>query len=147
MVCLTSDRLARLRSLSPRDFELLVADIWQERQGWDTEVTGPGADGGVDVLGYPPEGGAPTAVQVKRYAASKNVGRPQVQQYAALRQQYSDIEGVTIVTTSGFTTGAKQAAERLDVKLIDGETLCRIIDRYHAHEIVTWYLDGKPEVA
>lgn len=136
--------LREIRQLTPRDFELLVADIWQECQGWDTEVTDAGRDGGVDVIGWPPEGGAATAVQAKRYKTGQKIGRPKVQQYASLPEQYEQIGAVTIVTTSSFTETAERAADRLGVKIIDGGTLLRIIDEYDAEEIVAWYCTAKP---
>lgn len=136
--------LREIRQLSPRDFELLIADIWQERQGWDTEATGPGEDGGVDVIGWPPRGGEATAVQAKLYKAGRKIGRPQVQQYGAIPNQYQAIGSVTIVTTSSFTDNAEEAARSLDVKLIDGGDMLSLIDRYDGHEIVEWYCEGKP---
>lgn len=136
--------LREIRQLSPRDFELLIADIWQECQGWETQVTDPGADGGIDVLGRPPGRQALTAVQAKLYQADQKLGRPDVQKYGSLPSEHDRIRNVTIVTTSAFTDGAKQAADRLKVKLIDGGTLLELIDEYDAHEIVAWYCEGKP---
>lgn len=136
--------LHEIRQLSPRDFELLIADIWQECQGWSTEVMDAGPDGGVDVIGWPPGGGTATAVQAKKNAAGNKVGRPKIQQYGALPNQYDEIGSVTVVTTSSFTESAETAAERLHVKFIDAGTLLEIIDEYQAHEIVEWYCEGKP---
>lgn len=137
--------LDTLRDLPPRHFEQLVADIWQERQGWNTEVMDAGRDRGLDVIGEPPGGGPKTAVQCKRYAGGKKVTSDQIQQYAALRQQWSDVEGVTIVTTSSFTRDAQELADRLDVKLIGDDDLVRLIHRWNATEIVEWYAAGKPK--
>jgi restriction system protein len=136
--------LDTLRDLPPRHFEQLVADIWQERQAWTTEVMNEGPDKGLDVIGQPPGGGPKTAVQCKRYAAGNKVTSDQIQQYAALRQQWSDVQGVTVVTTSSFTRDAEELADRLDVKLIDGDDLVRLIHRYDAREILEWYAAGKP---
>lgn len=122
-----------------------MADVWQERQGWATEVMDKGPDRGLDVIGEPPGGGAKTAVQCKRYAAGNKITSEQIQRYAALRQQWRDVEGVTVVTTSSFTSQATELADRLDVKCIDGNDLVRLIDRYDAVEIVEWYAEGKPE--
>lgn len=133
-----------LRRLSPRDFELLIADIWQECQGWTTEVTDSGADSGIDIYGEPPDGGPLTAVQAKRYRAGNKAISNHIQQYGALPQQFDRVGSVTVVTTSSFTRNAEETADKLDVKLIDGETLLRVIDRYDAHEIVDWYCRGKP---
>lgn len=136
--------LREIQRLSPREFELLIADIWQECQGWRTEVTDPGADGGIDVLGWAPGRTQATAVQAKLYQAGQKLGRPDVQKYGVLPQEYDRIRNVTIVTTSAVTDGAKTAAERLNVKLIDGGTLLEIIDEYGAHEMVEWYCEGRP---
>lgn len=140
-----SETLDALLGLSPEHFEQFVADVWQERQGWTTEVTQISRDRGVDVIGQPPGlGRSKTAVQSKRYAPGNKITSEQVQQYAALRQQYSDVSGVTVVTTSSFTSDAEELAERLDVKLIDGEKLVRLIGEYDAGEILAWYAAGKP---
>ena len=141
----SSNPVNMLRRLPPRHFEQFVADVWQECQGWRTEVMDPGPDKGLDVIGEPPSGGAKTAVQCKRYRASNKISSSQIQQYAALRQQWSDVEGVTVVTTSSFTTSATELAGRLNVRLIDGEKLERIIQKYDAMDIVSWYAAGKPK--
>lgn len=135
-----------IRDLSPRDFELLIADIWQERQGWDTEVTESGADGGVDIYGSPANGPRTvTAVQAKCYAEGNKVTSSKIQQYGALPQQFAAVDSVTVVTTSSFTSQAETTAEQLGVNCIDGDDLLRLIKRYDAGEIVEWYCRGKPE--
>jgi restriction endonuclease Mrr len=144
MVASFSDVLATLRELPPRHFEQFVADVWQERQGWRTEVMDAGRDRGLDVIGEPPRGGPKTAVQCKRYDEGNKITSSQVQQYAALRQQWNDVEGVTIVTTSSFTSEADALADRLGVKCIDGNTLVRLVRRYDAGDILDWYASGKP---
>lgn len=144
MVLDSSELLAEMRSLSPRQFEQFVADVWQERQGWNTEVMDQGPDKGLDVIGQPPNGGPKTAVQCKRYAEGKKITSPDIQQYAALRQQWEDVDGVTVVTTSSFTTDAEELAERLDVKCLDGGDLIQLTARYDATEILEWYAAGKP---
>ena len=142
----SSEILSVLRGLPPRHFEQFVADVWQERQGWATEVMDAGPDRGLDVIGEPPNGGAKTAVQCKRYKQGNKVTSDQIQQYASLRQQWDDVEGVTVVTTSSFTRDAEELAKRLNVKCINGDDLVQIIRRYDANEILDWYANGKPEV-
>jgi restriction endonuclease Mrr len=141
----SSELLPTLRGLPYRHFEQFVADVWQERQGWSTEVTDAGPDKGLDVIGEPPNGGQKTAVQCKRYAAGNKVSSDEIQQYAALRQQWSDVQGVTVVTTSSFTENARELANRLNVKCIDGNDLVRLIRRDNAEEILNWYASGKPK--
>jgi restriction endonuclease Mrr len=144
MMSVSSDPLSTLRDLPPRHFEQFVADVWQECQGWSTEVMDQGPDRGLDVIGEPPGGGEKTAVQCKRYASGNKVTSSDVQQYAALRQQWEDVTGVTVVTTSSFTSNAEELADTLDVKCIDGERLVEIVRHYDATEILEWYAAGKP---
>ena len=144
MTSASSEALSQMRALSPRHFEQFVADVWQECQGWQTQVMDKGPDKGLDVIGQPPNGGQKTAVQCKRYAENGKVDRPDIQQYAALRQQRSDVRGVTVVTTGSFTSPAEDMADRLDVKCLDGGDLARLVKRYGATEILEWYAAGKP---
>lgn len=142
----TTGLLETMRSLDPYHFEQLVADLWQECQGWTTEVQQQSRDKGADIVGEPPGwSDSKTIVQAKRYAEGNKVTSEQIQQYSALRQQYSDVTGVTVVTTSSFTKPALEIAERLDVRCLDGEDLVRLIRRDGGTEIVEWYDAGKPE--
>ena len=141
----SSETLETLRGLPPRHFEQFVADVWQERQGWTTEVMDAGPDRGLDLIGEPPGGGAKTAVQCKRYAQGNKVTSEDIQQYAALRQQWDDVEGVTVVTTSTFTRNALSLADRLNVKCLNGDDVVKLVRRYDAAEILEWYAAGKPE--
>lgn len=141
----SSELLRTLRELPPRHFEQFVADVWQERQGWNTEVMDAGPDRGLDVIGEPPGGGSKTAVQCKRYAKGNKLSSAKIQQYSALRHQWSDVSGVTVVVTSSFTRDALELADRLDVKCINGNDLVHLVRSYDAVEILEWYADGKPE--
>lgn len=138
--------LETLREIEPYHFEQCVADIWQECQGWRTKVTQSSRDAGLDVVGFPPgRDDQATALQAKRYGPDNPVGSKDIQQYAALRQQYDLVTAVTVVTTSRFTKPAEERASELDVKCIDGQGLATIVEREHAGEIVEWYAAGKPE--
>lgn len=133
-----------LRTLDPYHFEQLIADIWQECQGWSTEVTQASRDWGADIVGRPPGRNQLTIVQAKRYGESTSVTSEDIQQYSALRQHDDRVTGVTVVTTGFFTQPARDLAEHLDVRCINGDDLVELIDRYDAHDIVEWYLNGKP---
>ncbi|MEF8840129.1 MAG: restriction endonuclease [Haloarculaceae archaeon] len=142
----SSEILSALRGFPPRYFEQLVADVWQERQEWVTEVMNAGPDRGLDLIGEPPSGGAKTAVQCKRYKQGNKVTSDQIRQYASLRQQWDDVKRLIVVTTSSFTRDADELAKRLNVKCIDGDDLVQIVRRYDATEILDWYASGKPEM-
>lgn len=141
-----SKTLEVLRDLDPYHFEQFIADVWQEGQGWETTVTQESRDWGVDIIGTPPgRSNGVTIVQAKCYGEGTKVTSEEVQQYASIRQQYDEVTGVTIVTTSSFTTPAQSLSDRLDVKCIDADGLVEIVDRYDVREILDWYAAGKPE--
>lgn len=109
------------------EFEHLVADLWQT-MGWETEVTDRSSDRGIDVVAtksYPYERKA--LLQAKRYGPDTSVGSPEVQQYDALRRQESKVDEVLVVTSGEFTRQARELAEELNVKLVDGERLAELL--------------------
>ena len=115
-----------MQEMDSYEFEHLVADIW-EFQGYETRVSQESNDRGVDVVAhketpYPEK----VVIQAKRYGDSNTVGSPEVQQYASLLRQ-KDADAVVIVTSGSFTQQARDVSEQLNVKLIDGADLCRLI--------------------
>lgn len=139
----TNDLLGMMRSLDPYDFEHLVADVWERHQGWHTKVLPESQDRGLDVVGQPPgRVNDKTAVQVKRYT-TQNVGSREIQQYNSLKDQYEDVTQVTVITTSDFTSQAKDVAAELGVKCIDGETFAEIVREAGAQDLVEQYSGGQ----
>ena len=68
-------------------------------------------------------------VQVKRYAENNVIGSPEIDSFSgALRRKRAD-RGV-FITTSSFTSGAQQAAKRLNIALVDGEMLTNLMIQY-----------------
>lgn len=141
-----------LRNLDPYKFEKFVASIWEE-QGYSTKVKSQSRDAGVDIIAtendpYPRK----VVIQVKRYDEGNRVGSGEVQRYQALRPQ-ENADEVVIVTTSDFTTAARNRSEDLNVKLVNGDRLLNIIDQYDAWGTVDSYLgtnisatDSEPEL-
>lgn len=132
---------AVLQRMDPYEFEHFVADLW-ERMGWDTDVSSAAMDEGVDVIARkttPYE--QTTLIQAKRYGPNTTVGSPDVQQYASLRHQYDGVDKVLVVTTNEFTGQAGELADRLNVKLIDGNDLAELIVKRDALDLVDEYLD------
>lgn len=131
---------AALQQMDAYDFEHFVADLW-DRMGWTTEVSAESADQGVDVIArkqtpYPQT----TLIQAKRYGPNTTVGSPEVQQYASLKNQYSGVDKVAIVTTNEFTGQAEELADRLNVKLVNGDVLVQLIGATSALDLVASYL-------
>lgn len=119
----TQSRLEELRSLEPYEFEQFVANLWAE-SGWSTRVLPESNDYGIDIVATKAD---PTPqkllIQAKRYREGNNVGGPAVQQYRSLLEQEPDADSVVIVTTSSFTSQARDLADRMNVKLVDGTML------------------------
>jgi hypothetical protein len=132
---------AVLQQMDPYEFEHFVADLWT-RMGWETEVSSAAGDKGVDVIARQ---SMPydqlLLIQAKRYGPNTTVGSPDVQQYASLRQQFEDVDKVLIVTTNEFTQQARDTADQLNVKLIDGTRLAHLIEKHEALDLVAEYLD------
>lgn len=133
--------LSILHGIDAYDFESVVAELW-ERQGWGTTVTQGSNDRGVDVIA---ERSDPftqkIAIQAKRYDPSSSVGGPEVQQYASLRQQVERVDSVVIVTTGQFTRQARETADTLNVKLVNGGKLYNIIEANDAFDVLYPYLN------
>ena len=132
---------AILQQMDPYEFEHFVADLWA-RMGWETTVSTASADKGVDITARK---SSPydqlLLIQAKRYGPNTTVGSPDVQQYASLRHQFENVDKVLIVTTNGYSRQAREIAEDLNVKLIDGDGLVELIDEYDSLDLVAEYLD------
>jgi restriction endonuclease Mrr len=110
--------------------------------GWETEVSDESMDEGVDVLARkqtPYE--QTTLIQAKRYGPNTTVGSPGILQYASLDRQYTGVDKVVVVTTNEFTKQARDLAERLNVKIINGETLAELVVEHNTFDLVNEYLE------
>jgi len=113
---------------SPEDFESLVGRLLTAIGFEDVSVTHLSRDGGIDVRGTLVVGDVirtRMAVQVKRWR--KNVQAPTVQQ---MRGSLGAHEQGLVITTSDFSRGAREEAERVDatpVALMNGEQLVKLL--------------------
>lgn len=138
--------LAELRTLDPYEFEHLVADLW-EYIGWNTTVTNESQDGGVDIIArkdlpFPQK----QLIQAKRYSQQNKVRREDVQQYSSLylnRSSERDVgaDVVAIVTTGNLTQPAREKAPELDVRIVTGDDLTKMLVEWDLSEIVSEYID------
>lgn len=131
--------LSQLRQMDEYEFEHLVADVWELR-GWETTVTTGSSDRGIDVIARK---SSPFSqkylIQAKRYSADNKIGSPDIQQYSSLRQQEADVDAVVVVTTSSFSSQARQMAKDLNVKLISGDDLSEMISELGSQELLSDY--------
>jgi restriction system protein len=124
----------RLHEIDPGEFEELVGRLLAEVGFEDIEVTSRSSDGGIDVRGTLVVGDVirtRMAVQVKRWR--KNVQAQTVQQ---VRGSLGTHEQGLIVTTSDFSEGAREEAERPDavpVALMNGEQLVALLVENEIH--------------
>ncbi len=132
MQSLADDLLAQVRAASPSFFEQLVVDLMiamgyggsRKEAGRATQQTNDdGIDGiikedklGLDVI----------YLQAKRW--SNTVHRPEIDKFIGALTRQRARKGV-FITTSDFSSGAREAAVGLDIKvvLIDGVELARLM--------------------
>ncbi|MDQ3656569.1 MAG: restriction endonuclease [Chloroflexota bacterium] len=123
----------RLKQMDPGKFEELAGTLLTRLGFEDVQVTNISGDGGIDVIAHLVVAGVVRtrmAVQVKRYA--KNVQRPEVQK---VRGSLGVHDQGLIITTGGFSSGAREEANKPNavvVSLMDGHLL---VDQLIAHEI------------
>lgn len=128
----------RLQRMDNEDFEHFVADLW-ERRGWQTEVSQKSRDKSLDVLAEKTDPYRQRhAIQAKRYQENNRVGGPKISEYASLRDQF-EADAAVVITTSGYTKDARERAETLNVKLIDGDDLVGQVEQLDAYDIVDKY--------
>jgi restriction system protein len=118
--------------MAPEDFERLAGRLLGKMDYENIEVTRLSGDGGVDVLAEIQVGvlRLRTAVQVKRLRG--NVQRPVVSQLRGDMVLWGVDQGM-IITTGGFSEGAKEAARvrnAATISLIDGEQLTDLLIEY-----------------
>lgn len=120
--------LGQLQQIEPYDFEKLLAQLFR-KMGYAVEETQYSHDRGIDLIVRIVHFGLSHSwiVQAKRY--TEPVGVKAVREYSSLR--YRDrVDGVIIVTTSGFTKEGQDEAAEHNVKLIDGNLLVEMLNHY-----------------
>jgi restriction system protein len=122
----------RLHAMSPAEFEALIGQLLVAIGFADVSVTNYSGDGGIDVRGTLVVGDVirtRMAVQVKRWR--QNVQAPVVQQ---VRGSLGAHEQGLIITTGGFSSGARDEAEVPDrdpVALMDGDQLVALLVQHN----------------
>src|SRR5262249_20024096 len=131
---LRTQLLDRIRELSPAFFERLVVDLivamgyGGTRQSVAARI-GKSGDEGIDgVVNEDPLGLDVVYIQAKRYAPDNSIGRERIQQFAGALVGQGASKGV-FVTTSSFTKGAIEYAQKVPQRLIlvDGAELAKLM--------------------
>lgn len=107
----------KLYEISPRKFEELVADIFNDL-GFDVELTKATRDGGRDIIARIRSTVADylTYIECKRYAAEHKVGVSIIREVSGIHYFKKPAQSI-IVTTSFFTKDAKEEARQLENQL------------------------------
>lgn len=129
---LASDLLQIIKNASPAFFEKLVVDLLVTMGYGGTrkdagKTVGRTGDGGIDgIINEDHLGLDVIYIQAKRWEST--VGRPEIQKFAGALQGFRAKKGV-FITTSTFSSDAKDYVSRIDSKiiLIDGETLTQLM--------------------
>lgn len=104
----------------PYEFEVFVAKLWEDN-GYETKVRQKSNDKGIDIEARKDD--KVELIQVKQYNPENRIGSNDVRKYATLYQQVPDVDDVIIVTSSTFTSPARELGNDLGVRLIDGQAL------------------------
>lgn len=121
--------------LTPTGFEDLVIRLL-ERMGYgkagSVERTSASGDAGIDgIISQDPLGLDRIYVQAKRYAEERTIDRPKIHEFAGALLGKQGDRGV-FITTSRFSAGATQEAERINarIELINGQRLAELLVTY-----------------
>lgn len=134
---LASDLLARVIAAPPEFFEravikLLLAMGYGGSAAEAARALGRSGDGGVDgVIDQDALGLDRVYVQAKRYALDNAVGAGAIRDFFGSLDRFKATKGL-FVTTSSFTTAARETSEYLSKRLvlIDGVLLSKLMIRY-----------------
>jgi len=113
-----------IRSLSWRQFEVLVAEAFRRRGYTVLENGGGGADGGVDVVLL--KGGRKFFVQCKQWKA-RQIGVTTVREFKGVIAT-SGASGGFVVSSGSFTPDARAFASNASIELIDGPALLKMVE-------------------
>jgi Restriction endonuclease len=108
---LVTSRPELIDSLTPREFEELVAELY-ERAGFHVELTPASRDGGFDIYARhtTPYGKLLTLIECKKYARERRVGVRLVRHLFGVVEARRAHAGV-VATTTTFTRGARDFAD------------------------------------
>jgi restriction system protein len=117
--------LGQMLSLTPTQFEEYTRQLLVENGYKGMTLNGGAGDLGADLMGNDPDGRS-IVVQCKRYAPSKKVGSQEMQLFIGMQQIHHKAERGIYITTSDFTSAARDLGNRHGIWLIDGSGLMQL---------------------
>jgi len=138
-----------LYELSPRDFEALVAALY-EKLGFEVELTSPQRDGGRDVVAINKAAGRQQTLFIECKLHTNPIGVEIVRQLRGVVGHHG-VNGGVVVASSRFTRGAiREAGDDHRIELIDGPQLITVLTEHFGRQWPTdlsWIVRRRPAVA
>ena len=124
------DLLSGLESISPEEFELLIAKLY-DRMGYDINLTPRSRDGGIDIHAkrLTEVGTECFAIQCKHYLG-RSVGVDHARSLYGVIQAQSHITKGILVTSGRFSADCREFAARKRLELFDGPYICGLLVKY-----------------
>ncbi len=110
--------MQQLLKLSPKEFELWVADYFRAKGFKAVERVGGTGDLGVDIRCRDSQNQL-VVIQCKRYQPANKIGSPEIQKFFGMMIHHNAAKGI-FVTTSSYTRNAKELALARNIELIEG---------------------------
>lgn len=124
-----SEKVRFLIDLNPREFELLVEQLYR-RMGYDTRLTMISKDGGRDILASRVSPGQQETLRIECKRYTKPVGVEVARSLLGVVSDEKANKG-TLITTSRFTGPARRfAGQNPRLELIDGDQLVLLINEH-----------------
>ncbi|MFH1337360.1 MAG: restriction endonuclease [Nanoarchaeota archaeon] len=114
------------QNISPYKFEEFIAKLFK-KMGYSTTVTSPTGDFGADVLAK--KDNKTTLIEVKRYGKGNLVTPKEVQRTLGAMWKHKADKAV-FITTSDFTTRAKDLENESPIELWDKDILHKTVRKY-----------------
>lgn len=110
------------RNKAASEFEYEIASMINQLTGKKTQVVGGAGDGGVDIKVYDNDMRLVGIVQCKRIANNKTLSPSFIRELNAVKHHHQ-VNTAYLVTTGRFSQQSYDLAQKLGVRLIDGEAL------------------------
>jgi hypothetical protein len=116
-----------LLNLTWGQFELLVSEVFKRRsRNSKVELTRPTVDYGADVIITTGLMSKREIVQCKRYRPEVRVSSPDMQKFVGAMAKFKAKKGY-FITTSTFSRHAANFAKGMNIELVDGQSLIKMI--------------------
>lgn len=110
----------------PTEFEKFCADLFR-KMGYSAKVTPATNDGGYDIVAQ--HNDKKYIIECKCYSQNNKIGRPAVQKLVGANH-IAMANGMIFITTSSFTKSAIEYATEMNMELISGIDLVKLLEKY-----------------